>query len=155
MEISRLGVESELQPLVCATATATQDPRCICNLCHSSQQCQILNPLREARYWTCILMDTSCVLNLLSHKGNSYLFLNYIWHLNYCPLIKTSRSFVSRTMIYFFICLLWWNCCIIQMFKAYFPMSRGLVSPVVWNHLDSLKAYLHFISWNGLIWKWN
>ena len=31
------------------TATATQDPRCVCNLHHSSRQCQILNPLSKAR----------------------------------------------------------------------------------------------------------
>ena len=31
----------------------------VCNLHHSSRQFQILNPLSEARDWTCILMDTS------------------------------------------------------------------------------------------------
>ena len=61
MEVSRLGVESELQLLACTTATATQDPSCICDLHHSSQQCQILNPLSEARDWTCILKDSSWV----------------------------------------------------------------------------------------------
>ena len=54
-----------------ATATATLDLRCICNLCRSSQQYQIPNPLSEARDGTCILMDTSQVLNWLSHNGNS------------------------------------------------------------------------------------
>ena len=34
MEVSRLGVESELQPL--ATTTATQDPSCICDLHHNT-----------------------------------------------------------------------------------------------------------------------
>ena len=43
----------------------------ICNLHHSSQQHQILNPLSKATDQTCILMDTSQVLNLLSHNGNS------------------------------------------------------------------------------------
>ena len=42
---SRLGVESELQPLAYPTATATPDPSCICDLHHSSQHHQILNPL--------------------------------------------------------------------------------------------------------------
>ena len=46
MEVPRLGVESELQLLAFATATATQDPSCICSLHHISQQCQILNPKR-------------------------------------------------------------------------------------------------------------
>ena len=31
----------------------------------------ILNPLSKARDQTCILLDTSWILNLLSHKGNS------------------------------------------------------------------------------------
>ena len=42
-------VTSELQLLACATAIATQDPSCICDLHYSSRQCQILNPLRETR----------------------------------------------------------------------------------------------------------
>ena len=44
-------------------------------LCHShssSWQCWILNPLSEVRDRTCILMDTSWGLNLLSHNGDSY-----------------------------------------------------------------------------------
>ena len=32
-----------------------------------------LNPLKEARDWTCILLDTSQVLNPLNHNGNSCL----------------------------------------------------------------------------------
>ena len=35
------------------------DPGCVCNLHHSSWQCQISDPLWEARDRTCILMDTS------------------------------------------------------------------------------------------------
>ena len=49
MEIPRLGVESELPLPAYATATATQDPSHVCDLYHSSRQCQILNPLSEAR----------------------------------------------------------------------------------------------------------
>ena len=45
--------------LACTTATATLDPSHMCNLHHSSRQYQILNPLSEARDWTCIFMDTS------------------------------------------------------------------------------------------------
>ena len=44
MEVPRLGVESELQPPAYATATATLDPSCVCDLHHSSWQCRILNP---------------------------------------------------------------------------------------------------------------
>ena len=38
MEVSRLGVKSELWLLTYTTATATSDPSCVCNLHHSSQQ---------------------------------------------------------------------------------------------------------------------
>ena len=58
MEVPRLGVTSELQLPVYITATATRDPRLICHLHHSSCQCQILNPLSEARDGTHILMDS-------------------------------------------------------------------------------------------------
>ena len=47
VEVPRLVVE--LQPQPPAYTTATSDRRHICNLHHSSQQCWILNPLREAR----------------------------------------------------------------------------------------------------------
>ena len=72
MEVPRLGVESELLPMTYARATATPDLSHICDLYHSSRQCQILNPLSEARDQTHILMDTSWVLNLLGHKGSSF-----------------------------------------------------------------------------------
>ena len=49
MEVPRLGVESELQLLAYTTATATQDPRRVCNLHHSSWQHRIPNPLSKAR----------------------------------------------------------------------------------------------------------
>ena len=51
----------ELQLPVYATATAMWDPSRICDLHHSSEQCQVLNPLSEARDRTHILMDTSQV----------------------------------------------------------------------------------------------
>ena len=36
----------------------TLDPRCICDVCHSLWQCQVLNPLSKARDQNCILMET-------------------------------------------------------------------------------------------------
>ena len=42
--VPRLGVELELQLQACATAMATPDLSCTCDLCHSLQQCQILQP---------------------------------------------------------------------------------------------------------------
>ena len=68
MEVSRLGVELELQ--LPAFATATCNLSCVCDLHHSSWQCQILNPLSKARDRTCIPMDTSWVLNPMTTRGN-------------------------------------------------------------------------------------
>ena len=79
MEIPRPGVESELQPLACATATAILDLSCFCDLQHSSLKCRILNPMSEPRDWSLILLDTSRVLNLLSHNANSYLITDKYW----------------------------------------------------------------------------
>ena len=49
MEAPRLKVESELQLLACATATALPDPSHVCNLYCSSRQHRILNPLSKGR----------------------------------------------------------------------------------------------------------
>ena len=67
MEAPRLGVERELKLPACTTAIAITDLSCVCDLHHSSWQCQLLNPLSEARDRTHILMDTSQALNLMSH----------------------------------------------------------------------------------------
>ena len=72
MEVPRLGVKSELQLPTYTTATA--DLSCICDLCCSLRQCQILNPLSEARDRSHILMGSSWVLNSQSHNKNSQLF---------------------------------------------------------------------------------
>ena len=61
MEVPGPGVESELQLPAYTTATATQDPSRVCNLCYSSRQHRIPNPLTEARDWTRILMDASWI----------------------------------------------------------------------------------------------
>ena len=73
MEVPRVGVGLELQLSV--TATAMPDLSWVCDLHHSSQQCQILNPMSKARNRTHVLRDTSWVLNLLSHNGNSALII--------------------------------------------------------------------------------
>ena len=56
-----------------AYTTAMWHPSHICDLCCRLWQHWTLNLLREACDWTHILMDTSQVLNLLSHDGNSNL----------------------------------------------------------------------------------
>ena len=61
MEGPRLGVEVELQQLAYTVATALRDLSHVCELHHSSWQCQILKPLSETRDRTCILMNLSRV----------------------------------------------------------------------------------------------
>ena len=76
MEVPRLGVELELQLAAYTTATAMWDLSCAYDLHHSSQQCQIFNLLSKVRDQTRILMDTSWVLNPLSHNEN---FISAFW----------------------------------------------------------------------------
>ena len=59
VEVPRRGVASELQLLAQATAKATRDLSYVFDLHHSSRQYQILNPLREARNRTYILLNPS------------------------------------------------------------------------------------------------
>ena len=73
----RLGVESEPQLPAYAIAIATQDLSHICDLHHSSWQCQILNPLSEAMNRSLILRDTSQVRYHWATMGTpSFLFLD-------------------------------------------------------------------------------
>ena len=90
MEVSRLGVKSELQLPAYTTHTATPDPSLMCNLHHSSRQHQILNPLSEAGDQTCILMDATWICycwdkmgtpKWLQFKFNIYLFIYFV----FCP----------------------------------------------------------------------
>ena len=71
IEVSRLEVESELQLLAYATATATTDQSLVCDLLHTPQQHWVLNPLSEARDQSCILMDASLICFPLSQERNS------------------------------------------------------------------------------------
>ena len=71
MGVPRLGIQSELQPLVYTTATEPRDPSHVCDLHHSSRQRRILNPLSEAGDGSPILMDTSQFLLSLGHNRNS------------------------------------------------------------------------------------
>ena len=87
-EVPRLGAESELRPPVYTTATATPDLSCMHDLYRSSWQCQILNPLSKARDQTCIPMDTSWILNLLTHNRNSRKALLHLLGINWNTLIS-------------------------------------------------------------------
>jgi len=74
MEVPKLGVESELQLLASATATATWDSSHVCDLHHSSRQLQILNPLSEARDGTCLPLGTSLICFLPTTVGIPFIF---------------------------------------------------------------------------------
>ena len=69
----------------CVTAPATQDLSRVCDLHHSSGQCQIINPLSRAKDQTCILMDTSqfCFHGATRTPYSAILIPSYIffWHL--------------------------------------------------------------------------
>ena len=59
-----------------ATATATRVSSHICDLHHSSWQCQILNPGSKARDQTQVLTDTSwicfCCTTMGTHSGGCF-----------------------------------------------------------------------------------
>ena len=61
VEIPRLGIGSEVHLQAYTTATATHVLNNVCNLPHSSRQCQIFNPLSEARDRIYVLMDSNQV----------------------------------------------------------------------------------------------
>ena len=71
MEVPRLGVESELQLQVYATATALPALRPFCDLHCSLQQCWVLTRLIKDRNGTTSSQTICWVLNPLSHNGNS------------------------------------------------------------------------------------
>ena len=74
MEVPGLGVNLELQLPAYTTAIVMWELSHIFDLQGSLQQHQILNPPSNARDWPHILMDTTWVLNLLSHSRNPCLF---------------------------------------------------------------------------------
>ena len=98
VEVPRLEVQSELQPPAYSRATATPDPSRICDLHHSSQQCQILNPLNEARDQTWNLMVPSGIPFHCTTTGtpSSYMFLdaNCQYRISHYFLSSTSFTFL-------------------------------------------------------------
>ena len=70
----------------------TQDPSRVCNLHHSSWQCQILKPLSEARDRTCILMDTSPVCYCRATTRTSFLAILFYFIFLVFGLFAFSRA---------------------------------------------------------------
>ena len=76
MEVSRLGVQLKRQLPAYAIATAILDPSHVFDLYHSSWQHQILNPLMEARDWTCSLMHLVGIVTTEPHWELWCMYLN-------------------------------------------------------------------------------
>ena len=70
MEVPRLGAESEVHPLAYATATAMPVWAASATYATGHGNAGAFNPLSEARDWTHVLMDTSQILNRMSHNRN-------------------------------------------------------------------------------------
>ena len=77
MEVPRLGVQLELQLLACTIVTAMWDPSHVCNLYPGSQQCQFLNPLREARDRIRVLRDPCWILFRCTTTGTPHISTSY------------------------------------------------------------------------------
>ena len=75
MKVPRPGIKSELQLPAYTTATAMQDLSHVCDLHHSSQQGQILNPLSKARDRTHNLMVPSQIHFHCVTMGTPLLFI--------------------------------------------------------------------------------
>ena len=78
MEVPRLGVELELQLLAYATVTAMPDLSYLCNRHHGSWQCQIPDPLSEAKDQTQILMDASQIRFCCATTGTPIAFILHV-----------------------------------------------------------------------------
>ena len=91
--------------------------------CHNTRS---FNPLSEARDWTCILMNTSQVLKLLSYNENS------IYNLHYFILLKFVEAY----------------------FMAHNIISFGKCNMGTWNNLypaATIYAILYIYQWGQLL----
>ena len=66
------------QLLVCIATSAIPDPSCFCNLHSSLRQCQILNPLSEARNQTHILTHYVRFLTHCATMGTPFILFYFI-----------------------------------------------------------------------------
>ena len=108
------------------TATAMADPSCLCNLHHTLGQHWILNPLRKARDWTCILINTGLVLNPLSRNGNSrwqYLSVDHIWRARFLPWRILNAIFFSLENLKFYSAWIYVENSSVQFFLSHFLFS--------------------------------
>ena len=156
MEVPRPGVETELQLSAYTTATATRDPSHICDLHHSSRQCWILNPLSEARDWTCVLMVTSQICFPLSSDGNAHLYIS-TWRTLLSISYKAGRpskyplAFVcsGKPVLFSFLkdsfsryCLLGWQVFYLFFFLLIFWMYHPVLKSLSFLKIYFIEVYL-------------
>ena len=101
MEVPTLEVESELQLPADTTATAAQDLSRVCDLHHSSRQCQVPDPLSKARNQTCILMDASWIHFHCATMGtpiNAFFLMILHSTIKLCFNLNTSYNKDAETM---------------------------------------------------------
>ena len=74
IEIPRIGVQSELLLAGYTRAAEMPEPSCVCNLCQSSWQLLIPNPLSKATDQTCKLMVPSQICFHCTTMGIPWMF---------------------------------------------------------------------------------
>ena len=134
MEVSRLGVQSELQLLAYVTATTMPDPSHICDLCCTLYQCQILNLVSEARTKTTSSWTLCRVLKPLSHNGNSCLFVFFLNRIAFAKGIHLAGRMSS-----------------ISNFKGSFPFPWDVIR--FWGLLGPRKMEIYVVLSSCLLWK--
>ena len=136
MEVPRLRVQLELQLSASTTATAMQDPSCICNLHRSSGQ--ILNPLSKARDRTCVLMDTSQILFHCATTGT--LHVSFSMKVLSCPDICPGVGLLGHMVV---LQLIFWGTH--PMFSTLFvPVSTPVNSEGGFPFLHTLSSTSSF-----------
>ena len=129
MEVPRLAFELELQMLAYTTATATQDLSHICNLHHSSQQCQILNPLSEARDQTRILMDPSQICDCWATMGTPNTIIVFGVRLKIYMMYEFSASIDISSRVIGVLCYsLYWRLTYGSLFSQNVLKRNGIFS---------------------------
>ena len=124
--------QTEPQPPAYTTATAKLDPSHICDLCHRLWQFWILNPLSKARDRTCIFVDTSWFLNLVSHKGNSN--ISFIFD-HFLTFLFLGSSFICTLILFssvFFLALLLYTVYTFKPMTSADPPSYFHPKPALW-----------------------
>ena len=118
-----LGVQSELQLPAYTTPTATSDLSLVCDLHHSSWQCQILNTLSKARDQTLILIDISLV--------------NYQWAIMGTPFCSFLIGLFGRFFFHWVV----WVLYIFWTLRSYPINSLQIFSPILYFHFVNCFIY--------------